>query len=72
LQLTEHFLPPDPVPEPPHILMLFDAYKFRDVFEICDKYPEQILASGFFTDATGKMELIAKTLDKYQVNKPAV
>ncbi|XP_055588550.1 uncharacterized protein LOC129740930 [Uranotaenia lowii] len=64
--LTEHFLPPDPVPEPPHICMIFDAYKKRDVFEVAEKYKREVMATGYFTTGDPKTaELIAKTTERY-------
>lgn len=72
LQLAE-FLPPDPVPEPPHICMVFDAYKKRDVFEVIAKYSRDVIAHGFFTSGDPKSaELIAKTGERYVRLKPNV
>ncbi|XP_049539819.1 uncharacterized protein LOC125953964 [Anopheles darlingi] len=73
--LTEHFLPPDPVPEPPHICMVFDAYKKRDVLEVAmnDKYKTQVMAFGYFSTGDPKTaELIAKTTERYVTKKPNV
>ncbi|XP_055529749.1 uncharacterized protein LOC129721329 isoform X2 [Wyeomyia smithii] len=71
--LTDHFLPPDPVPEPPHICIVFDAYKKRDVFEIADKYKRDVMAYGYFTTGDPKTaELIAKTTERYSRLKPNV
>ncbi|XP_053688533.1 uncharacterized protein LOC128737821 [Sabethes cyaneus] len=71
--LTDHFLPPDPVPEPPHICIVFDAYKKRDVFEVADKYKRDVMAYGYFTTGDPKTaELIAKTTERYNRLKPNV
>ncbi|XP_058065397.1 uncharacterized protein LOC131215037 [Anopheles bellator] len=73
--LTEHFLPPDPVPEPPHICMVFDAYKKRDVLEVAmnEKYKTQVMAFGYFTTGDPKTaELIAKSTERYLTKKPNV
>ncbi|XP_055619859.1 uncharacterized protein LOC129764622 isoform X2 [Toxorhynchites rutilus septentrionalis] len=71
--LTDHFLPPDPVPEPPHICIVFDAYKKRDVFEVADKYKREVISFGFFTTGDPKSaKLIAKTTERYIRLKPNV
>ncbi|XP_058466424.1 uncharacterized protein LOC131439442 [Malaya genurostris] len=71
--LTDHFLPPDPIPEPPHICIVFDAYKKRDVFEVVDKYKRDVMAYGYFTTGDPKSaELIAKTTERYSRQKPNV
>jgi len=71
--MTDHFLPPDPVPDPPHLAIAFDAIKRRDVFEICDQYPEDILSYGFFTNTDlQSAQLIAKTSDAYYKKKPSM
>ncbi|XP_035891857.1 uncharacterized protein LOC118503081 [Anopheles stephensi] len=73
--LTEHFLPPDPVPEPPHICMVFDAYKKRDVLEVAmnEKYKTQVMAFGYFSTGDPKTaELIAKTTERYMTKRPNV
>ncbi|EDS34478.1 conserved hypothetical protein [Culex quinquefasciatus] len=71
--LTDHFLPPDPVPEPPHICIVFDAYKKRDVFEVAEKYKRDVISYGFFTTGDPKTaELIAKTTERYVRLKPNV
>uniref|UniRef100_A0AAG5DNI4 Thioredoxin domain-containing protein n=1 Tax=Anopheles atroparvus TaxID=41427 RepID=A0AAG5DNI4_ANOAO len=73
--LTEHFLPPDPIPEPPHICMVFDAYKKRDVLEVAmnEKYKSHVMAFGYFTTGDPKTaDLIAKTTERYTTKKPNV
>lgn len=71
--LTEHFLPPDPVPEPPHICIVFDAYKKRDVFEVTEKYKRDVISYGYFSTGDPKTaELIAKTTERYVRMKPNV
>lgn len=65
--MTDHFLPPDPVPEPPHLAMSFEAYKRKDVMEVIEKFPDDILAYGYFTsDDPTAMKLIANSTFKYQ------
>nr|XP_029731748.1 uncharacterized protein LOC115268001 [Aedes albopictus] len=71
--LTESFLGPDPVPEPPHICIVFDAYKKRDVFEVITKFNRDVMAYGYFTSGDPKTaELIAKKTERYVRLKPNV
>lgn len=64
---TEQFLPPDPTPEPPHVAISFDVFKAKDVFEVCSKYQDAILAYGYFTtDEPNSAQLIANSTRKYQ------
>ncbi|XP_055854560.1 uncharacterized protein LOC129918196 [Episyrphus balteatus] len=70
---TSTFLPPDPVPDPPHIVMAFDAYKKKDIFEIVEKNKENVLLYGFFTnDNPETAELIANSLTKYEAKTPQI
>lgn len=70
-QFTELFLPPDPVPEPPHLCCVFDAYKKREISELCSSYTKDVLALGYFsTGDPDNYELLATTTNKYSDRKP--
>ncbi|CAO1413962.1 unnamed protein product [Diamesa tonsa] len=70
---TEHFLPPDPVPEPQHLCIVFDAYKRNNIFEACKENEGDVLSFGYFSSEDIKMcTLLAKTTDKYENLKPTV
>lgn len=63
---TSAFLPPDPVPEPPHIVMTFDAYKKKDLALILETCREDIPLYGFFTsDNPQTAVFIANSVEKY-------
>ncbi|XP_017851296.1 uncharacterized protein LOC108605985 [Drosophila busckii] len=63
---TTGFLPPDPSPEPPHIIMTFDAYKKKDLMNLVDSCRDDIPLYGFFTsDDTETAAFIANSVDKY-------
>uniref|UniRef100_A0A1B0D8R6 Thioredoxin domain-containing protein n=1 Tax=Phlebotomus papatasi TaxID=29031 RepID=A0A1B0D8R6_PHLPP len=47
--LTEFFLPSDPVPDPPHLAIIFDAFKKQDIMDACLKHKDAVLAYGYFT-----------------------
>lgn len=69
---TATFLPPDPVPEPPHIVMTFDAYKKKDLGVILETCREDIPLYGFFTsDNPQTAVFIANSVEKYNA-KPYV
>ncbi|XP_026849665.1 uncharacterized protein LOC6602900 [Drosophila persimilis] len=69
---TAAFLPPDPVPEPPHIIMTFDAYKKKDLDSILESCREDIPLYGFFTsDNPQTAVFIANSVEKYNA-KPYV
>ncbi|XP_063708879.1 uncharacterized protein LOC134837434 [Culicoides brevitarsis] len=69
---TDHFLPPDPVPEPPHLCCIFDAYKKREITDLCKEYQKDVLALGYFSSGDpDNTELLAKNIDKYNDRKPA-
>ncbi|XP_016949611.1 uncharacterized protein LOC108024241 [Drosophila biarmipes] len=69
---TSTFLPPDPVPEPPHIVMIFDAYKKKDLAILLETCREDIPLYGFFNgDNPQTAVFIANSVDKYNA-KPYV
>ncbi|BFG01043.1 uncharacterized protein DMAD_00890 [Drosophila madeirensis] len=69
---TTAFLPPDPDPEPPHIVMSFDAYKKKDLYILLVSWREDIPLYGFFTsDNPQTAVFIANSVEKYNA-KPYV
>ncbi|XP_036326500.1 uncharacterized protein LOC118739343 [Rhagoletis pomonella] len=65
-QQTTGFLPPDPIPEPPHIIMAFDAYKKRDLLSVAERLKDDVPRYGFFSnDEAGEAKLIANSAAKY-------
>ncbi|XP_053954220.1 uncharacterized protein LOC128860615 [Anastrepha ludens] len=65
-QQTTGFLPPDPTPEPPHIVMAFDAYKKRDLLSVAERLKDDVPLYGFFTsDEADEAKLIANSVSKY-------
>uniref|UniRef100_A0A336LND6 CSON007688 protein n=1 Tax=Culicoides sonorensis TaxID=179676 RepID=A0A336LND6_CULSO len=69
---TELFLPPDPIPEPPHLCCIFDAYKKREITELYHEYSKDVLALGYFSSGDpDNHELLAKNMEKYNDRKPA-
>lgn len=72
-QVTETFLPVDPPPEIPHIAMVFDAYKRKDLMNVIDRHREDILAYGYFTNENHEVaELIATSTFNYQQKPPSM
>ncbi|XP_030375637.1 uncharacterized protein LOC115624926 [Scaptodrosophila lebanonensis] len=63
---TSSFLPPDPTPEPPHIVMTFDAYKKKDLINLVESCRDDIPLYGFFTsDNPETAVFIANSVEKY-------
>ncbi|KAF2892729.1 hypothetical protein ILUMI_13445 [Ignelater luminosus] len=61
---------PEPVPIPPHIAIAFDAVKRREVIDVMNDYPDDIMRFGFFTtDSPETAKLVAKTVQKYERHK---
>ncbi|EDV47331.2 uncharacterized protein Dere_GG19570 [Drosophila erecta] len=64
---TSAFLPPDPKPEPPHIIMAFDASKRKEIMHVVDRHKDDVPLYGFFSSAEpDEAELIASSTDKYE------
>lgn len=50
-----------------YVAVGYDAFKTRDVMELSDKYPGQVMAYGFFTsDIPPAAQLIAKTVKEFE------
>lgn len=64
---TTSFLPPDPPPEPPHIIIAFEAVKRDDILNFVDANKEEIPLYGFFTsDVPADAKLITNSPFKYE------
>ncbi|XP_017063698.1 uncharacterized protein KIAA0754 [Drosophila eugracilis] len=64
---TSGFLPPDPKPEPPHVIMAFDASKRKEIMHVVDRHKDDVPLYGYFTSAEPEeAELIANSTDKYE------
>lgn len=67
LQLTDHFLPPDPQPDPPHACIIFDAIKRYDIMNQIDVAPADVLAYGYFSaEKPEDGQLLATSTFKYE------
>lgn len=67
---TSTFLPPDPPPEPPHIVMAFEASKRDDILNMVDTIRDEVPQYGFFTtDSPADAKLISNSSYKYDEMK---
>lgn len=54
-------------PIPPHLIIAYDAFKYREVIELGNQFPNAIMKYGFFSnDIPGESQLITKTVDKFE------
>lgn len=64
------FVGPEIELPPFYVAVAYDAFKARDVMELSEKYPGQVLSYGFFTsDIPAETQLIVKTIDKFEERK---
>ncbi|RZC38575.1 uncharacterized protein BDFB_005350 [Asbolus verrucosus] len=58
---------PEEQPVPPHVVVGYDAFKYKEVMELSAQYPDAIMKYGFFSsDIPGEGELITKTVEKFE------
>ncbi|SPP88758.1 blast:Thioredoxin domain-containing protein 3 homolog [Drosophila guanche] len=63
---TTGFLPPDPTPEPPHVIMAFEASKREEVMNAVDRQKSDVPSYGYFTtDDPAETTLLASSTDRY-------
>ncbi|KAH8304238.1 hypothetical protein KR059_004672, partial [Drosophila kikkawai] len=64
---TTGFLPPDPKPEQPHIIMAFDASKRKEILNVVERHKDEVPLYGYFSSADPEdTELIANSTEKYE------
>ncbi|XP_017089199.1 retinitis pigmentosa 1-like 1 protein isoform X1 [Drosophila bipectinata] len=64
---TSGFLPPDPKPDPPHVIMAFDATKRKEIMHVVDRHKDDVPLYGYFSSGDPEdAELIANSTDKYE------
>ncbi|KAH8278145.1 hypothetical protein KR018_003501 [Drosophila ironensis] len=64
---TSGFLAPDPKPEPPHIIMSFDASKRKDLLHLVERHKDEVPLFGYFSSGDpDEAELIANSTEKYE------
>ncbi|XP_018319594.1 fibrous sheath CABYR-binding protein [Agrilus planipennis] len=57
----------EPQPTPPHLAIAFDAFRRREILELVENYPNEVLRYGFFTsEDPDKAQLIAKNVRKFE------
>lgn len=53
---------PEPEPIPPHLALIYDAVHRREVLEVMNQYPDDVMRYGFFTtEDPHTAKLVAKT-----------
>lgn len=53
---------PEPEPTPPHLALIYDAFKRREVMDVMDQFPDDVMRFGFFTSEDPRTaQLVAKT-----------
>ncbi|XP_055376299.1 thioredoxin domain-containing protein 6 isoform X2 [Condylostylus longicornis] len=64
---TLPFLPPDPIPDPPHLVVIFDAYKKKEIRDLITKWNEDVLSYGFFTsEDPNEAKVVANSAKNYE------
>ncbi|XP_034650104.1 fibrous sheath CABYR-binding protein isoform X2 [Drosophila subobscura] len=63
---TTGFLPPDPTPEPPHVIMAFEASKRQEIMNAVERQRSDVPSYGYFTtDDPAEATLLASSTDRY-------